>query len=208
MGSYMVERDEDILIEEEDLPALFNSFRPNLGDPVEKALVNFSESKGVKIEEAARNLYILQSKGLVELVDPNPPSNFVAYLLSQYNLFFWIIYFFITLMILSSSFSQFTVVYYLRAVVGFLFIFFIPGFCIAELLFPNRTDFKTAERLIISIGLSVAAVSSFGFILNYTFLGLKMESILFSSCVLVFIFNLLGAYRKYKVCTSQKKSLV
>ncbi|BBL68392.1 DUF1616 domain-containing protein [Methanoculleus chikugoensis] len=65
----------------------------------------------------------------------------------------------------------------LRVVFVLPFILFIPGYLLTAALFPARGDLDGIERVALSIGLSIAIVPLFGFALNYTPWGIRLDSI-------------------------------
>jgi uncharacterized membrane protein len=65
----------------------------------------------------------------------------------------------------------------LRFVVAFASVLFAPGYTLAAALFPKDGEMDWIERIALSFGLSIAAVALLGVILNYTPLGVRLESI-------------------------------
>ena len=61
---------------------------------------------------------------------------------------------------------------------GLPFIIFFPGYALVATVFPNKVSLDVAERIALSLGLSIGMVSIIGFILNYTSIGIRLESIL------------------------------
>lgn len=75
----------------------------------------------------------------------------------------------------------------LRIILGLPFILFIPGYVLIRALFVGKKDLDWIERLILSLGLSIAVTSLIGLGLNYTSFGIKLYSVTFS----LFSFTLL-----------------
>jgi uncharacterized membrane protein len=57
---------------------------------------------------------------------------------------------------------------------------FIPGYCLIAALFPGKSDIGLAERIMLSIGLSIAVVPLIGLGLNFTPWGIRLDPILIS----------------------------
>ena len=90
---------------------------------------------------------------------------------------------------------------FLRQVLGFIFLTFLPGLLILQILKLNRIEFT--EKLVLSVGLSVSFLMFFGLLLNNSSLGLGYRSPL-STISLLISFNIaaialtLVAYRLNK----------
>jgi uncharacterized membrane protein len=64
---------------------------------------------------------------------------------------------------------------YLKAILGILFVSFLPGYALISYLFPKKSTINLSERLLLSFATSVAIVTLLGFILNYTPFGIHLE---------------------------------
>jgi uncharacterized membrane protein len=76
------------------------------------------------------------------------------------------------LMVLVALGEEFTFLFPLRVVLGLTYVLFIPGYCLTMAIFPRINDLKSAERISLSIGLSVASVSILALLLDWLHLGL------------------------------------
>jgi hypothetical protein len=56
----------------------------------------------------------------------------------------------------------------IRWVSGSILLFFLPGYALLQLLFPDRKEKNSLERFVLSLGLSLAIVPLIGLILTYT----------------------------------------
>ena len=65
----------------------------------------------------------------------------------------------------------------LRVLLAFPVIFFIPGYCIIAALFPKKGDIGLIERIMLSIGCSIAIVPLIGLGLNFTPWGIRLDPI-------------------------------
>ncbi|MGP8024374.1 MAG: DUF1616 domain-containing protein [Methanobacterium sp.] len=93
----------------------------------------------------------------------------------------------ITVMFILTPFLSVTIP---RTILGLFLIIFIPGYALTAVLFPKTGDLKSLERLIVSVGLSIAITPIIGLILNYTTYGIQLNSILLllSSLTVLLIF--------------------
>jgi uncharacterized membrane protein len=68
----------------------------------------------------------------------------------------------------------------LRIVLTLPAVLFIPGYCLIAALFPKKDDIGLIERIMLSIGLSIAIVPLIGLGLNFTPWGIRLDPIVFS----------------------------
>lgn len=152
----------------------------------------------VKEHEAAKIIYSLREKGLVTILDPTPPGSLLKYLLSTRSTWFWLL----TLILVLTNVSVYLLPQqppfkHIRYVTGSLFVLYLPGAALIELLYPKRGDLTQLERVALSIGLSLAIVPLIGLILNYTPWGIRLNPVIASLTSLTIIFALGAVYRKY-----------
>lgn len=86
----------------------------------------------------------------------------------------------------------------LRALLGFILVFFAPGYVFVSALFPKENELGGIERLALSIGLSIFIVVFIGMGLNYTPWGIRLGPILLSISGFTLIFAAISAYRRLK----------
>ena len=89
-----------------------------------------------------------------------------------------------------------------QLIIGIPFLFFVPGYIIIFILFPfKRTNkgIRLIERLILSMGISIAIVPLIGLILNYTRWGIRLETVLFSIFIFVICSGFIALYRWYSL---------
>jgi uncharacterized membrane protein len=67
----------------------------------------------------------------------------------------------------------------LRVAIVFVFVLLAPGYALSAILFPKRADIDVVERIVISIGLSIAAMSLVALVLNYTLWGISVVPMTF-----------------------------
>ena len=75
----------------------------------------------------------------------------------------------------------------LRIILGLPFLLFFPGYSLILALFPKNDQIGGIERVALSFGLSIATVPLIGLVLNYTPLGITLESTLYSTTGFIFI---------------------
>jgi hypothetical protein len=180
---------------------------PNLleGDVVAGSGLEVSELVGkivserhISMEEASRGVYRAIGDGKVRFVDPSPPSGFLGFFSLAYSGWFWGIIAFIVLLLYSIYLMpQIYPLYYIRFVVGGIFILYVPGFTLIEALYPKRDELERLERFALSVGLSIAVVPLVGLVLNYTPWGIRLDPALVSLAALTVVLGVVGVYRKY-----------
>jgi len=95
----------------------------------------------------------------------------------------------------------FPLVYYgditpLRILLIYPLTFFIPGYLIVINLFPREPELTTLERVIFSLGLSIAVVPLVIFVLNYTPCQITEESMLWTLTLMDFILSITASIRR------------
>jgi len=159
-----------------------------------------SEKLKIKKYEAARRIYRLKEHGLIDFIDPDPPRTLQRYLFSTYSTWFWLIALAVSLIFMMIYVLPGTPPFiYLRYILGSVFVLYLPGSSLIELLYPRSGELSQLERLALSIGLSLALVPLVGLILNYTPWGIRLDPV-FTSLSLLTIGLAGGAvYRKFTI---------
>jgi uncharacterized membrane protein len=102
---------------------------------------------------------------------------------------------------------------YIRNVLGVIFVLFLPGYAFVKALFQKKVPIKTSsesfdtiERVVLSIGMSIALTPIVGLILYYTPLGIGLTPITLSLLALTAVFATAAVTREYlaKVTTIQQ----
>lgn len=118
------------------------------------------------------------------------------YLLTLAVLFLATIVFFLV----PSSVFPFT---FLRALLGLVFVLFLPGFALIKGLFPNPTEGETEtnlnvfERLGLSVGMSLVITIVTVLILNWTPFGVAFVPLFIALLSLVIFFSLVALVREH-----------
>jgi uncharacterized membrane protein len=76
-----------------------------------------------------------------------------------------------------------------RAIIGFPFILFFPGYVLTIVLFPRKTSLNGIIRTTISLGLSIAVTGIISLILNFTTWGIRLETDLYSLAAFIFVMS-------------------
>lgn len=92
----------------------------------------------------------------------------------------------------------------LRIILGIPFLLFFPGYALIAALFPKRERMDGIERIALSFGLSVAVVPLIGLILNYTPLGIRLESILYSVASFIFVTSVIAWFRRRRLTAEER----
>ncbi|KAF5431156.1 putative membrane protein [Candidatus Methanophagaceae archaeon] len=83
-----------------------------------------------------------------------------------------------------------------RIILGLPFILLFPGYMLICALFPSRKDLELVERLMLSMGLSIAVTSLMGLALNYTYFGITLYSVTVSLFLFMLLMSAVAAYRR------------
>jgi uncharacterized membrane protein len=75
-------------------------------------------------------------------------------------------------------------------------VLFIPGYCLIAALFPKNDDIGLIERIMLSIGVSIAIVPLIGFGLNFTPWGIRLEPLVISLILLTWVMVLFAHYQR------------
>jgi uncharacterized membrane protein len=84
----------------------------------------------------------------------------------------------------------------IRIVLTLPVLLFIPGYCLIAVLFPKNDDIGLVERIMLSIGFSIAIVPLIGFGLNFTPWGIRLEPIVISLILLTWVMILFAHYQR------------
>ncbi|MFC1866167.1 DUF1616 domain-containing protein [Chloroflexota bacterium] len=95
----------------------------------------------------------------------------------------------------------------LRIIIGLPFLLFFPGYSLILALFPKKDQIGGIERFALSFGLSIAVVPLIGLILNYTPLGITLESTLYSITGFIFITSIVAIFRLKRLEESDRFTL-
>jgi len=148
----------------------------------------------VKKYEVARKLYRLREANLIRFIDPSPPGTILKFLFSLRSFWYWLL---VATVIATNIVIHIPLLTYARYVLGSLFVLYLPGASLIELLYPKREHISQLERLALSIGLSLALTPLIGLILNYTPWGIRLNPIVASLTILTITLSTGALIRKY-----------
>ena len=195
----MDERDDTNIAEPDEVSEAVLSILKKEKELTVEQLVNEAISqKGFRKHEATRSIYRLRGVGKIDIIDPEPPENALKFLFSSRATWFWLL----ALTVLLTDISIYILPQappfeYVRYFLGSLFVLFLPGASLVELLYPKGDELSQLERFALSIGLSLAVVPLVGLVLNYTPLGIRLDPIVASLSLLTTLFSLGAVFRKY-----------
>jgi uncharacterized membrane protein len=98
--------------------------------------------------------------------------------------------------LLAELFIQTDPLIYIRYVLGFVFIVFLPGYCLVNILFLGRNGIDIIEKLVLSVALSFGLTGLIGLFLGLSPIGINFVSITVSLNVLVLALAVAAFFRK------------
>lgn len=142
------------------------------------------------------------------LADPNPPKDFLGYVIRlDYSLWFWVVVIASLATLTTIALSEYvSLLNYLRYVLGTVYVLFVPGYVTIEALYPKGDELSNLERLALSIGLSLAIVPLLGLVLNYTPWGIRLVPIVALLTTYIIVISITALYRKYLLSMSSLTS--
>lgn len=85
---------------------------------------------------------------------------------------------------------------FLRTGLGIFLVLFLPGYALAEALFPAKKDLEGIERAAISFGLNIAIVPILGLGLNYSTWGIREVPVLTEFSIFILLMCAIAYYRR------------
>ncbi|MBC8223525.1 DUF1616 domain-containing protein [Candidatus Bathyarchaeota archaeon] len=161
-------------------------------------VTHYSNSHGVPIAEAAKHVYRAWTREEIRL-EPVPKKNLVQYINSIHGFRLWTVVAFFSLTLATNFIlPQGPPFIYLRYTTGVLSVVLLPGATLVDFLYPHGDDLEPIQRLIYSIGLSLALTTLIGFILNYTPEGIRASTAILSLALITTGITLLTIRRNYR----------
>ncbi len=195
-GEEAEEEEEEAYEPDELAKKTLNLFKSRKAMPLGDAISAASSTLGAKPEEVAKRIYALRDAEMLSMVDDDPPRSLPSYLVSAYSLWFWALLALVCATVAVVYFNPGPLIY-VRYALGSLFVLFLPGFALIELLYPKKADLSQLERIALSIGLSLALVPLTGLVLNYTPWGIRLDPIVISLSLLTICLAAGAVARKY-----------
>ena len=169
----------------------------DLGNPTVRDVIDRLVEEGMSFDEAVQGLYLAWKRGKIELLEPQPPENFMEYILSLRSLWFWLLSSLIAVSLFMIFLASRSPLVYVRYILGSIFVLYLPGSMLIESLYPRGEDLEPLERLALSIGLSLAVVPLIGLVLNYTPWGIRLTPVSISLAILTEAMATIALRRKY-----------
>jgi uncharacterized membrane protein len=95
----------------------------------------------------------------------------------------------------------------LRIVLGIPFVFFLPGYSLIAALYPRKSGISGTERIVWSVGLSVAIISLTGLCLNLFPPGISLIPAAVSMTSFIFFMSVLTWYRRRSLAEYERFSV-
>ena len=89
-------------------------------------------------------------------------------------------------------------------VLGLVLALFSPGYSLVAAVFPKRDDFDIAQRLALSLGLSIVVVPLVGVVLNFTPWGIGLYPVLISLLVFIIAASAIACYRRRRLPAEER----
>jgi hypothetical protein len=142
---------------------------------------------------------MVKDKSLILDEPQYPIHSFLDYLFTiNISSWFWVTITIIALTaLLATSGSDILPVDLLRWCFGSLFLLFLPGYSCLQLLLPKDSEINRSQRLVFSIPTSLSIVILVGFSLNYSPLGIRLDSLLVSISAITLLLTIPAAFRAY-----------
>lgn len=83
-----------------------------------------------------------------------------------------------------------------RVVLAIPVVLFIPGYCLIAAFFPKEGDIGLIERIMLSIGVSIAVVPLIGLGLNFTPWGIRLDPIAIALTLFTYVMILVAYYQR------------
>ena len=103
----------------------------------------------------------------------------------------------VTYLIPSGSLSDSPLVVF-RYVFAFIFIVFLPGYCLVDILFLGKNRLDIVEKFVLSVALSFGLTGLIGLFLGLSPIGLNFESITISLSITVLALAVIALVQKRK----------
>jgi uncharacterized membrane protein len=124
-------------------------------------------------------------------------KKFYRHLRSDKAYWYWMILIFasITAMIVLAIPENFFPFVYLRYFLGAIFVLYLPGYVFIKALSMEQ-EFNEVERLVLSIGISLALIPIIGLLLNYTPWGISLATLTLSILAITVTFATVAILRE------------
>ncbi len=90
---------------------------------------------------------------------------------------------------------------------GFVFVAFLPGYCLVSILFAKKEDLDLIEESVLSVALSFALVGLSGLFLGLSPIGINFDSVRISLGAIVLVLASIAFIRKQRVEKQKAQTL-
>jgi hypothetical protein len=182
---------------EEVILGILDSGQP---ENVKELVQLVQEQTDAKIADIEKTVKSLHRKHLVSLDEHiHHKETFFSFLSLPKGRWFWIVIgtallSFLSILLIPETGTPLS---YVRYIFAFIFVAFLPGYCLTETLFPIEESLDIIERLTFSIGLSFAITALVGLFLSFTPPRLTLGTALPALGFVVIFFAVVASVRKY-----------
>ncbi len=170
---------------------------------MEKKVSEVFKGKGFK---ERLEIYRMIVDGEYRLIDPNPPGDFIQYLMRiDYTAWFWIVMFWTLITAILAFLDDNPLVVYLKYFFVSVYVLFIIGYVTLKSM-PSFTEKLTdLEELGLSIGLSLVILPLIALFLDISGIGIRLPGIVASTSIYVITVSFVAAYYNYQVTFEGRK---
>ncbi len=178
-------------------------------EKVSQLVALLKEQLGISEEEALDLIMDLMTRGRIEPASQPLALSFTlsSYLKTSHARWYWITTFFalLTLIVVLLVPENLQPWSYMRNILGAIFVLYVPGYTFIKTLFPVKVPIRTdeenldkIERIVLSIGMSLAVVPIVGLLLNYSPWGIQLVPFAFSLFAFSMVFASTALIREQK----------
>lgn len=192
---------------------LLETIKKQKPETTQKLIRYVHEQTGLSEEELTKLIIRLEEEDKLHFTEREAIRTPVKrYIFSANAAWYWIV----ILLSAATGVSVFAIpenaypLVYLRAMLGVIFVLFLPGYALIKMLFPskvpiptNSENMDTIERAALSLGLNLALVPLLGLALNYTPLGIGVAPVTLGLLALTVAFATAAVLRGYQTKKNQ-----
>jgi len=190
-----VDSDRSELLQQRILDLVATYKRYSVKDLVVELLHTYN--KPLSIEEIQNPVKKLESEKKIALLGPGTNGNFFHYIIRSFNaLSLWLITAATCLILAIVFLLPNTEPWSYMRMITAVFVLFIPGNALVQLLFAHR-NMEQTEQMVLSVGLSIALISIIGLMLKYILMALTVESVVISIGMLSITLSAVANYSHF-----------
>jgi hypothetical protein len=155
-------------------------------------------TESFSIEEIQNAIEKLEREKKIVLIEPGTKGHFYHYIIRSYNgLSLWLTTgatcLMVALVFLLPNIEPWSS---MRIITGAVFVLFIPGNALVQLLFAHR-NMEQTEQIVLSVVLSIALICIIGLMLKYILSALTVESVVISIGMLSITISAVANYNHF-----------